>query len=70
MPAGINDQTQRICESEPFCLCAGEPQAGDEEKHAMECCCVQRCGGPTCDNCDAALVLIDLESGERVLPLL
>lgn len=67
-PAGIDDNTQRICETQPYCLCAGEPIPGDEEKHAMECCCVAGYSNDCCPVCGADLILIDWETGEPWQP--
>jgi hypothetical protein len=55
--------TQRICESKPFCLCANGPNVWDE------CCCtgnIVGCREDVCESCGAPLVLIDEETGERV----
>lgn len=62
MPEGINDKTQRICKTQPFCTCAGGPNEWDE------CCCVTtgQCSDCECIYCGAELVLIDIETGEKV----
>lgn len=54
---------QRICDSQPFCICVGEPNEWDE------CCCTgntRGCRTDICENCGAVLILIDFETGEKV----
>lgn len=59
--AGMKErQTQKICESRPFCVCVGHPTAWDE------CCCFT---GPdeeadVCEGCDAPMVTIDVDTGD------
>jgi len=60
MPPGINDHTQRICVSTPFCNCVGHLNPWDE------CCCMAGPERETCVACGSQLVLINLETGERV----
>lgn len=58
-----DDGTQLICDSQPFCLCVGYVNDGDE------CCCtggVVGCNEEHCESCGAALVRIDFETGEAV----
>lgn len=65
MDNSMTDNTQRICETKPFCLCVGE---GDENDK-YECCCtgnIVGCPADKCVNCGAALVLINTETGERI----
>jgi hypothetical protein len=63
MPERQEDNTQKICDTQPYCICAGKPSPGDKEKHAMECCCVAS-HAAECDICGAALVLINTQTGE------
>ena len=48
------ENTQRICQTEPHCECAGE-------EYSCDCH-----GRGACDACGAALVLIDCDSGDLV----
>lgn len=52
--------TQRICASEPFCLCAGGPNEWDE------CDCFADAMGERCAYCRALMEMIDFETGEVV----
>jgi hypothetical protein len=55
--------TQRVCMSQPFCLCVGEVNEWDE------CCCtgnIVGCSSKQCEACGAELELIDFETGEKV----
>lgn len=49
--------TQWICETQPACLCIESPLDGNE------CACD---GEGACSVCEAPLVHIDFETGERV----
>ena len=56
-------ETQLICTSQPFCVCAGGPNKWNE------CCCVKidnRIMDHKCRFCGAPLVEIDFETGEEV----
>jgi hypothetical protein len=54
------DSLQRICKSEPFCLCVGKENKWDE------CSCVANSQEETCSNCGAQLILIDFCTGEEL----
>lgn len=61
----IGDNQQFICNSQPFCLCAGVVEFNKWD----ECCCtggVVGCRTDICEACGAQLVLIDIDSGEEV----
>lgn len=54
------DTMQRICTSQPFCLCVGKVNDGDE------CCCtggVAGCSTKHCENCDAPFEIINIDTG-------
>ena len=52
--------TQLVCETEPYCSCS-------ELEGSCECEAVDRDSNETtCDNCDAVMVRIDCDTGERV----
>jgi hypothetical protein len=59
-PPELPDGRQRICDSKPFCVCAGGPNDWDE------CCCFADPTGKFCVSCGQALRVIDLETGEEV----
>lgn len=53
------ENTQLICQSEPFCLCAGDVNEWDE------CNCFAGADS-RCVSCDAEMIRIDFETGEPV----
>jgi hypothetical protein len=55
----MNQDTQLICESQPFCKCAGGPNEWDE------CDCFAGADG-RCVSCEAEMIRIDFETGETV----
>lgn len=57
--------TQRICTSEPFCLCVGKVSPWDE------CNCTGNMTGRSrsrCENRGSVLIEIDLETGRTITP--
>ena len=53
------NDTQLICQSEPFCLCVGDVNEWDE------CDCFAG-ADQRCVSCGAEMIRIDFETGERV----
>lgn len=52
--------TQWICETQPVCLCIEGPNDG------QECVCQREDGKSACSGCEAPMVEIDFETGDRV----
>lgn len=55
----MNDNSQLICQSEPFCLCVGDVSEWDE------CDCFAG-ADKRCVSCGAEMLRIDLDTGEAV----
>jgi hypothetical protein len=61
------DTEQRICTSQPFCLCVGQPN--EASRLWDECCCtgnIRGCRSDRCESCGALLEVINIDTGEPV----